>query len=470
MPTQLDYLASSLKQRGMEVDCLDLALSTAFIPRSRMPATAFLRAKQRERIAALTKKVENGGYDMVGLSLRNIDLGLITHSPASYQEHFLADLQGFANALNGLPRSFYLVLGGPAVSIFPHEITQVLHADYGIYGAGEEALPYLINSINSGNAPSRKIIARPFDFQNARFTRGHIDLDAYLSLGVRASLQTKRGCEASCNYCTYPVIEGRRYQLRPVEAVIEEMRSLIDRGFRKFFILDNIINWPSEHAKSILLEIADLNMRLGLDLDLEAMVNPKGIDEEFCRVAEMSGLFSTEQGSPITPEARFRQAMREMRIAQNEDQYPVYSLFSIPRECIAKKPLILNIDSGDEDELKQMGKNFTTIDIKEAAINLSERHIPFAFALLIGGPGSSKKTLINSLKLARKCGAIGVKIYIGMRIYPRTPLAKLTHGKQWQKRSDLIKTVAYPVMLTPEQAFEIAYGYRNDFEVIDFVG
>lgn len=392
MPTQLDYLASSLKPHGIEVDCLDLALNTNFTPQMRgMPATAFAPMHQRQRVTALVDKVENGGYDMVGLSLRNIDLSLIGHDPDSYKEHFLADLVDFANALNQIDRPFHLVLGGPAFSIFPKDLMKALSADYGIFGAGETALPWLINAINTGNAPPNRIISRPFDFSNAKYFRGNIDLDTYLKHGVRASLQTKRGCSASCIYCTYPSIEGRHYQLRPVDIVIEEMRQLIDRGFRKFYLLDNVINWPSEHAKAILLEIAKLNMRLGLDLNLDAMVSPKGIDEDFCRVAEMSGLFSSEPGAPLTPEATFGQVLREAAIANQGGQFAVHNLYSIPRECIPPDPVILNVDSGDESELKQMGKDFTVRDIRHAAMHLLGRHIPFAFSLLIGGPGSNKK-------------------------------------------------------------------------------
>jgi radical SAM superfamily enzyme YgiQ (UPF0313 family) len=52
-------------------------------------------------------------------------------------------------------------------------------------------------------------------------------------------IQTSRGCPFSCDFCSVPVFNGRAYRLRPVEEVVEELRTINKKLV--FFVDDNIV-------------------------------------------------------------------------------------------------------------------------------------------------------------------------------------------------------------------------------------
>src|SRR3989339_534007 len=290
MPTQLDYLAAQLRGRGIHVECLDLSLiGTPFpLPRQEQAQDTFQHLFA-QRAMVLSRTVAEGEFDLVGLSFRNLDPSLIQEPCAEQpiREYYLSDLLELSAAVRQANEDVFLVLGGPAYSLFPETLLRRARADYGIVGAGEAALAGLVESINQDRPPLDRIISRSFDFSSAVFSRGNIDLPAYHKLGVTASLQTKRGCAHQCNYCNYPALEGRHYQLRPATVVVDEMEALMRTGFEDFYFLDAVFNSPLEQAKSILREI----IRRQLDVRLEGMLSPHQLDEEFLDLAEGAGFF-----------------------------------------------------------------------------------------------------------------------------------------------------------------------------------
>ena len=51
----------------------------------------------------------------------------------------------------------------------------------------------------------------------------------YLEKGNVAALQTKRGCERQCIYCTYSLQEGPRIHARDPRAVVDDVACLWQR-------------------------------------------------------------------------------------------------------------------------------------------------------------------------------------------------------------------------------------------------
>ena len=59
----------------------------------------------------------------------------------------------------------------------------------------------------------------------------------YLNRGGFVGVQTKRGCPLGCVYCIYPQLEGKRYRLRPPEAIVEEVEKVVVRVQAAAFLL-----------------------------------------------------------------------------------------------------------------------------------------------------------------------------------------------------------------------------------------
>ena len=148
-----------------------------------------------------------------------------------------------------------------------------LKADCGVMGEGERAFQQVLTCLEKGQplagidgviaaqknstpaaAAPTKAIARLGELpppahdlcHYSRYTRG----------GGFVGVQTKRGCPFKCSYCIYPQLEGRRYRLRPPEAVVEEVEKVFrESKVRDFFFVDSVFNDPRKHALAVCREL-----------------------------------------------------------------------------------------------------------------------------------------------------------------------------------------------------------------------
>ncbi len=236
--------------------------------------------------------------DVVGLSLRNID-----NTDQRDQESFVADYRQLARLIRGNTKAL-LVLGGSGFTLFPQELINMLHADYGIVGEGER-MADLLTAIKH-QSPVHKIpgvltpkgrpeIPLPI---KAPFGRDHLPEDQhlkyYLNKGGMLNLQTKRGCPYRCIYCTYPGIEGRTLRFIPPKKVAEEALRLQAAGAKYFFITDSVFNSHMDHSMSV----AEAFIAAGLEIPWGAffapMAPPKGYFELMARAGLTHAEFGTE--------------------------------------------------------------------------------------------------------------------------------------------------------------------------------
>ena len=106
-------------------------------------------ASGRDR-TALAAALEECAPDYVGLSLRNIDN---VDSLAGEEHWYLGQARELAAFMRGICAAPFVV-GGPAFSIMPHAVLEFLGADYGVCGAGEDAMPELIAALENGEGPA----------------------------------------------------------------------------------------------------------------------------------------------------------------------------------------------------------------------------------------------------------------------------------------------------------------------------
>jgi len=143
------------------------------------------------------------------------------------------------NSAGGTLRKPIVILGGPEVTYLPADTALLNFADYVIRGEGEDAFRTLCLSLLSGAHPSEKRTAlNTVDIHTIK-TAYHLYTDEDIQKKL-IYVESSRGCAFACEFCQSSV-EGDVQEF-PLEAFLQEMGILIDRGVRTFKFLDRSFN------------------------------------------------------------------------------------------------------------------------------------------------------------------------------------------------------------------------------------
>jgi radical SAM superfamily enzyme YgiQ (UPF0313 family) len=316
--------------------------------------------------------------DVIGLSIRNID-------DQAKDGRFLLDevrcVVQNCRCLSAAP----IVVGGAGYSIFPESSLTYLEADMGIQGEGEVAFPTLVDRL----ARKADISGTPGLYMRGLGLQGErqyaINLDslpisrAYEFLasrdrGLWLPFQTRRGCPMDCSYCSTATIEGRTIRKRSTEVVIAELARCVGDGFRKIFFVDNTFNVPSDYAKDICRKI----ITRGLNICWRCILYPGKINEELIGLMTDSG-------------------------------------------C---EEVSLGFESGSERILRNMNKKFDPREVRRVSEIFARHGIRQLGFLMLGGPGETRESALESLTFADSLPLDQLKVTSGIRIYPYTALAR----------------------------------------------
>jgi radical SAM superfamily enzyme YgiQ (UPF0313 family) len=75
------------------------------------------------------------------------------------------------------------------------------------------------------------------------------------------TIQTSRGCPFNCEFCSVSVFNGRKFRLRPVEEVVEELKTIKKKLV--FFVDDNIIGFGRQNEERA-MELFEAIIRNGI--------------------------------------------------------------------------------------------------------------------------------------------------------------------------------------------------------------
>jgi radical SAM superfamily enzyme YgiQ (UPF0313 family) len=355
-PLGLSYLAGPLAEKGHRLRVLDLCFAEN-------PA------------AALDQALDEFAPGAVVVSIRNIDNVTFPGSRS-----YLGDAKEVVDICRG--RSVVIV-GGSGFSLMPVQLLSHLDADYGVVGEGEEALPELVSLLEGGRR--RASIPGVLNRGDAVYPpiaplkrigvaqRKLFPVERYHREGGMANLQTKRGCPFSCIYCIYPLLEGNRVRLRPIDEIIAEIRGLVDQhGVSYLYFVDDIFNYPPEFAEELCRTMA----REKISVNWSAFINPGFVSASLIEAMLVAGCDAVEFGS----------------------------------------------ESGSRIMLRNLGKSFSVGHIRSASALCREAGLDFAHYMLFGGPGESEATIDESFALMDEVDASAVIAMTGIRIFPGTPL------------------------------------------------
>ena len=284
-----------------------------------------------------------------------------------------------------------LILGGTGFSVSPQGWMQRLQPECGVIGEGEHTFPEVLARLENGRSLEgiEGVITRagndgpPAVPARAIESLARLPMPAhelcnyrrYTRRGGFVGVQTKRGCPFKCAYCIYPQLEGRRYRLRPPEAVAGEVAAVAARSKqRHFFFVDSVFNDPRSHALAICRELA----RRRLPVQWSAFCNPTGFDAELARAMKEGGCNGVEFG----------------------------------------------LDVASDKMLAVLNKPFGTAETRIALQAAHDAGLPFAIYLLFGGPGETWADVEDTQKFLNSCApANAVFATVGIRVYEGTPMA-----------------------------------------------
>jgi radical SAM superfamily enzyme YgiQ (UPF0313 family) len=151
-----------------------------------------------------------------------------------------------------------------------------------------------------------------------------------------------------------------------------------ENRIHRFYIVDNVFNFPLSQAKDLCREIIAQNLKISW----QAMLNPAFIDEDLFALMGEAG-------------CRF---------------------------------ISLGNESGHELILKNLRKGFTLDNVRKAAKLARANGIRYGCFLLLGGPGETQETVMKSIKFVEELSPDLVSLKAGIRIYPGTQLETIARN------------------------------------------
>jgi radical SAM superfamily enzyme YgiQ (UPF0313 family) len=259
---------------------------------------------EEDPLATVACKLREHRPELVAIGLRNIQN--MDYTNLTVNIDYYRKLVDTVRANSSAP----IVLGGGGFSVMPRELMDLLGADYGIAGEGERAFVRLLEELEQPEPDLRTVerlhyrtdgglrsVPAGADFlvidELPLPNRSILPERYYSEYGIE-SLQTKRGCPLRCDYCTYPLIEGRRGRLRHSARVADEFMEICARqGVAHVFIVDSVFNLPLRHAKDVCRELVTRGNRT----PWTSYVNPVAFDGELAELMVRAGAEGMEIGS-----------------------------------------------------------------------------------------------------------------------------------------------------------------------------
>lgn len=322
-----------------------------------------------------------------GIEVRIIDLAAIDASDddATYQiSREMPDIVGITAATNTVDEAFNLaeitkeifpkipvVIGGPHASILPEDtLRQCASIDISVKGEGERLL---LEICRHGNLSDIKGIsyrvdgeivtnpARPpiEDLDSLPFpARDLLPNQKYQTVGVRrypfATAVSSRGCPYGCNFCAISHIHTRTFRHRSPENFVAEVDQIVaEFGIRELNILDDNFTLIQERAT----RICELLINRGHDLEwkLGNGIRADRVDRSLLGMMKKAGCYRVAFG----------------------------------------------IESGNEAILKNINKGETLADIRQAVKWAKQEGLETEGFFILGNDGDTEATMRQTIDFAK---------------------------------------------------------------------
>ena len=328
----------------------------------------------------IRNSIEDFRPNVIGISVRNIDDQNMPHP-----QFLLAPVREIIASCRSLSDA-PIILGGAGYSIFPESALRYLGADMGIQGEGEVVFPVVVDRIGKGaqvsDIPGICLPGQPAEGRSFEKNLDDLPLpepSLWIPSGADnrklwVPVQSRRGCPLDCTFCSTSAIEGKSVRRRSPDRIVKWLAELRETGCRNFNFVDNTFNLPPTYAKDLCRQV----IQAELDLNLWCIIYPKWIDTELVELMRQAG-------------------------------------------C---RQISFGFESGSDRMLRSLNKQFNRQEVSAVSKMFAEAGIERMGFLLLGGPGETKDSVEESLSFADSLNLEALKITVGLRIYPQTPLAR----------------------------------------------
>lgn len=360
LPLGLALVAAASRRAGHEVTLLNLMF-------------------ERDAESAIREHIEDFRPGVIGISVRNVD-----DQNMELPQFLLPRVRQVVSTCRRLCDA-PTVLGGAGYSIFPESALRYLGANMGIRGEGETTFPTVLERISRRESvsglPGVYLPGRPPPERRFATNLDELPLpDPELwipsvpgSAEFWVPVQSRRGCPMDCSFCSTSAIEGRSIRRHSPAVIAGWVARAAARGFHNFHFVDNTFNLPPNYAKELCRKIIEMD----LDLNIWCIAYPKWIDSELAQLMARAG-------------------------------------------C---REVSLGFESGSNRILGGFNKRFKTEEVRTVSKVFADVGIQRRGFLLLGGPGETRESVEESLGFADSLNLDALKITVGLRIYPETPLA-----------------------------------------------
>lgn len=353
-PLGMSMVAAALKECGHEVKLYDC-----------------LHSEEGED--GCRRVIQDFKPGVIGVSIRNVD-----NVNAVDEEKYISAIGKIVSQIKH-STSVPVVLGGSGFSVMPEAVMRHVPADYGIVGEGEQLMCNLVDKLEMGTPPRERLLVANLEMTGREIPSSFYDPDLtkrYLKSGRMVAVQTKRGCDRRCVYCSYPVIEGRRIRSRDPDQVVDDLEALIaDHSVKYIFFVDSVFNDRQGEYRNVVERMYQRKVHV----KWTAFFTPATeLDEEILWKMKATGLDAVEIGA----------------------------------------------DASSDITLKAMAKGFSWGVVERFNQLMISHSIHTAHYFMFGGPGETPETVKQGIRNIRSLPSTANFMFMGIRILPGTVLYK----------------------------------------------
>lgn len=364
-PLSLGYLAESIRNK---TNWNVMVYNSDFHPKSETMKNSYLTSTGFEHYL-------NNLKDVSGKVWKEIKSIVAEYKPAvvgiSCKSQNFTSACVTAKIIKELNKQITIIVGGPHPSMVGAEVLNCSYIDVCVRGEGENTVVELLNAIgaqrgydtiqgilykNDGHVVENALRSYIGDLDSLPFPYEHApevlkDYNQY-PLKSFGSVFAVRGCPYNCFFCGSRKVWSREVRFRSPEHVVREIQGLQKMGLKSIYFEDDIFGvnkkYINDLCKAFITHCPELKWGCELHVKL--------VDEETISLMKRAGCYL----------------------------------------------IVVGIESGNNDILKKMRKNFT-IDEALSACKIIKKHgIDLGAFFMIGFPQETEATLDDTVRAMRK--------------------------------------------------------------------